>query len=84
MKSKKCLLDIEQINSNELFTVLQDVEKNNFVVQSNESLEIEILSMNGSLIQCIPINQNIPFFDNGIYFLKVSYKNQSFIRKMIF
>lgn len=84
MKSKKCLLNIEQINPNELFTVLHDVEKNNFVVQSKELLDLEIISTNGILIQRIPINQNIPFFDNGIYFLKVSYKNQSFIRKIIF
>jgi hypothetical protein len=84
IKSKKCVASFDEVSIDNLLSVQIDYEKNNFVILSDEDLKIELSSINGSKIANILLNTRISFLNGGIYFLKVRYKNQYFIKKIIF
>ena len=84
IKSKKCIASISEIEVNDLFSVQIDYEKNNFVVLSDEDIQIELITLNGTMILNIPLNTSLPFLCNGIYFLRVKTKDKELLKKIVF
>ena len=84
IKSKKCIASLNEIEVNDLFYVQIDYEKNNFIVLSDQDLQLQLISLNGTTIEVIPLNTRLPIFNSGIYFLRSNIKNQYYFKKIVF
>lgn len=84
IKSNKCTASLNEIEVNDLFSIRIDYEKNNFFILSDQDIQLELVSLNGTTIQIIPLNTRLPLFNSGIYFLRGNIKNQYCLKKIVF
>jgi len=84
IKSKRCIASLNEIEVNDLFSVQFDYEKNNFIVLSEEDIQLDLISLNGTRLGNISLNTMFPFLNSGIYFLRGSINNQYCLKKIVF